>query len=79
MSRSRKKHPAGGACGKGSEKWDKREYNRRLRKKVKSIIKNNPDLAPLIDKHDVSDLWSMSKDGKMYYRNDEYRDKYMRK
>lgn len=49
--------------GYGSEKKDKRLYNRALRKINKKVDLEN-DLPAL--KQDVSDVWCLPKDGKSY-------------
>ena len=67
MSRSFKKKPIFGNC-KGSEKEDKQEYNRKLRKKVKSKIKDTEDSELPILK-EISDPWEFKKDGKHYRKN----------
>ena len=66
MSRSFRKNPFRGLGG-SSEKDDKRRNNRKLRKKSKLILKEDPELdtkvLPIMN--EVSDLWNMSKDGKI--------------
>lgn len=88
MSRSRKHTPICGNGG-GSEKYDKRVGNRRLRKKTKQIInkgKHNDEVFPIMD--EVMNKWAMSKDGKGWFGDlkdrtgsfwDGYYDKLMRK
>ena len=59
MSRSRKKTPVCGMTTAKSEKDDKKRWHRkarRLRKQSDEVI---------LDK-EVSDVWSMAKDGKQY-------------
>lgn len=70
MSRSRRKTPISGICG-GSEKYDKRLANRRLRRKSKAIDNEakyingyNSRNYPLM--REVSNVWSMNKDGKVW-------------
>lgn len=60
MSRSRRKTPIIGVTAAQSEKQDKRFMNRRLRTAMRST--GNTDLGL----HDVSDVWNMRKEGKMY-------------
>lgn len=72
MSKSRRKTPIFGIAG-SSEKKDKRVNNRKLRRKCKSILSNNPEsdelLLPLMN--EISDIWNMSKDGKFYFDTDD--------
>jgi len=67
MSRSYRKTPIVGIAG-GSEKEDKRMANQKFRKKSKqSIIKENIDKLPY-KMEEIQDIWSMSKDGKIYLK-----------
>lgn len=67
MSHSYRKTPITGHGG-GSEKEDKRIYNRRLRSAVRQKLRTCSDfdtvMLPLV--RDVSNPWSMNKDGKSY-------------
>ena len=65
MSRSKKHTPVAGIAG-DSDKQDKRLANRALRRSSKSQISAEPSIedAVLPVLRDVSDVWSMSKDGK---------------
>jgi len=75
MSRSYKKVPVAGHTGAESEKYDKKIWHRRFRHRTKDILRsmhNDPDMIddvvmPVED--DVSNTWSMSKDGKHYLGN----------
>ena len=60
MSRSRKKTKIFGITTAVTEKLEKSKANRRLRRKVKS-----GDMDATL--RDVSDPWSMQKDGKHYH------------
>jgi hypothetical protein len=64
MSRSRRKTPIRGITTAQSEKQDKRIANRRLRRRVRSALRVDPD-APLPLLREVSNPWRMDKDGKM--------------
>jgi dissimilatory sulfite reductase (desulfoviridin) alpha/beta subunit len=66
MSRSYRKHLIIGIGGR-SEKKDKRIANRILRRSVKELLHANPEeeIFPIMD--EVSDKWSMNKDGKTYF------------
>jgi len=57
MSRSRRSAPVCGITTARSEKQDKRQANRRLRRKVRT---GHLELGL----KDVSDVWSFDKDGK---------------
>ena len=59
MSRSRKKTKIFGH-GSGSDKYDKRQANRKLRR----IVRAGDEDATI---RDVSDPWGWSKDGKHYW------------
>lgn len=63
MSRSRRKTPIIGVCGK-SEKKDKRLANRKLRRMVHVLIRLGDEHFPSI--REVSNVWAWSKDGKQY-------------
>jgi len=65
MGKSYKKNPIHGIAG-GSDKQDKRIANRRLRCKVKQKLKTYTENTELPILREVSDVWSMNKDGKMY-------------
>ena len=68
MSRSYRKTPIFGHGGCSSEKKDKQEYNRNVRRTTRNKLKDfeNEDLV-LPNKKDLSDVWSMAKDGKSYW------------
>jgi hypothetical protein len=68
MSRSYRKHDHIGIAGH-SEKDDKRIANRILRHHVKRILHVDPEQEILPVMREVSDKWSMSKDGKTYFGN----------
>jgi hypothetical protein len=89
MSRSYRHSPIAG-FGAKSEKKDKRVYNQKLRAKNKQLINSVDDYDDLImlDISDVSDPWSMAKDGKGYFNKpteqdsefyQEYYQKFLRK
>lgn len=63
MSRSRKNLPIFGHGGASSEKHDKRLANRAVRRNNKTPTE---DSIP-VDKREVSDVWTMNKDGKYYW------------
>ena len=65
MSRSFKKSPVVSITTSKSEKYDKQLYNRKLRKSIKSSLAKE-DYDNLKDLKDVSNPWSMSKDGKWW-------------
>ena len=65
MSRSFRKIPIAGITTAKSEKQDKRLANRRYRRITKQLIKNNNFNLPLL--REVSNIWSMDKDGKKVF------------
>jgi lysylphosphatidylglycerol synthetase-like protein (DUF2156 family) len=52
-----------------SEKADKRRANRRLRRLVREVVaaSDAPDVLPAL--REVSDPWSMAKDGRSYWKD----------
>jgi hypothetical protein len=68
MSRSLRRNPFTGTTTSDSEKLEKRRANRSLRRAVRwKIGEASDDLAlPLL--REVSNVWSMSKDGKVRFR-----------
>ena len=71
MSRSHRHNPVGGLTTARSEKEDKRIANRTLRAHVRTRFAMHGDERPLPTLRDVSDRWSMAKDGK--FRFDQLR------
>lgn len=70
MSRSKKKTPKRGITGASSEKEDKRDANRKLRRKTKQQVNKEDEI--LLELREVSNVWGFGKDGKIF-------DKEMRK
>ena len=66
MSRSYRKHDFHGNGG-DSEKDDKRIANRILRHNVKRLLHIDPERETLPIMREISDTWSMTKDGKSYF------------
>jgi len=66
MARSFRQTDICGLTTAQSEKWDKKTYNRMLRRKISFIVKDNPEVI-FPEKKDVSDSWKFSKDGKMWF------------
>ena len=64
MSRSKRKTPIAGITTSASEKKDKQAANRVLRR----LTRADPENAPLL--REVSDVWSMGKDGKIRFDPD---------
>jgi len=62
MARSRRKNPIGGITTCKSEKEDKRQWHRVLRRTAKQELQAGSE-DPVLPK-DVSDPWKMGKDGK---------------
>lgn len=72
MSRSRKKIAISGWTTARSEKKDKRIINRSLRRTTKRLLNSEgaeDAILPLQD--DVMSLWSMSKDGKCWHKEEK--------
>ncbi|MES2764468.1 MAG: hypothetical protein V4642_01260 [Bacteroidota bacterium] len=64
MSRSKRKTPYVGITGMPTEKQEKRKANRKLRNKVKAQLQKGKEVLPEL--REVSNVWSFSKDGKIY-------------
>lgn len=78
MSRSRRKTPIMGITTCRSEKKDKRFNNRKLRRATKVAIGKDKEILPGMD--DVSNAWTMGKDGRQYINlSREGASKWMRK
>ena len=69
MSRSYRKTPVMGYTKCHSEKFDKITWHRRLRsqERIKLSSINNLDDYITVDRREVSNPWSMGKDGKQYF------------
>lgn len=67
MARSKRHTPIFGTTTQQSEKSDKRWANRRLRRLVREAVSTNvlPDVLPAL--REVSNPWSMAKDGRTYW------------
>ena len=72
MSRSRKKTPVSGVTTATTEKDEKREANRRLRREVRQRLAAGSDATELPGLREVSNVWSMSKDGKAPFDPERY-------
>ena len=64
MSRSKRKHPIAGMSASASDKREKQDANRKERKQVRVALTQQPSADVLPHKLEVSDVWSMPKDGK---------------
>ena len=72
MSRSRKRNPIHGIAG-DSEKADKKIWHSRLRAREREAIHRGDEIMP--EERDVSNPWSMGKDGKFRWEfEDEWDD-----
>ena len=69
MARSRRHTPIFGMTTRESEKTDKRRANRRLRRRVREAVSrpDAPEVLPAL--REVSNPWSMAKDGRSYWRD----------
>ncbi|MEM6738310.1 MAG: hypothetical protein AAF620_19800 [Bacteroidota bacterium] len=61
MSRSKRKTPKRGITGATSEKEDKRDANRKLRRKAKQQVHKGDEI--LSELREVSDVWALEKMG----------------
>ena len=64
MSRSYRKTPVVGMTTASSEKQDKRDANRRIRRRIRSILSDDPLTDELPRWRELSNPWAMAKDGK---------------
>jgi hypothetical protein len=72
MTRSRKKTPIGGVTTARSEKHDKRLANRWVRRAVKQALATSVDVDVLPHRRDLTNPWTMAKDGKMWFNADRF-------
>lgn len=72
MSRSKKKTKIRGITTAVSEKQDKRDANRKLRRVVKQKVKKGNENLPELK--DISNVWLFDKDGKTYDKKMNDRD-----
>jgi len=66
MSRSFRKTPIIGMTNAASEKLEKRNANRRIRRRIRSALKTDPLTDVLPHWRELSDPWTMAKDGKQW-------------
>ena len=67
MARSKRKTPIRGITTAQSEKKDKQLAHRRYRRNVKAALRQVPDAEIFPHVRELSDLWSMGKDGKVRF------------
>jgi hypothetical protein len=72
MSRSRRRTPIFGITTSDSEKQDKREANRRLRRAVRLALDAGDEVLPHL--REVSNVWGFAKDGKRWCAHASPRD-----
>jgi hypothetical protein len=72
MSRSRKKTPIGGITTARSEKHEKRLANRKARRHVRLALAADSDRDVLPHLREISDVWTIAKDGKHYFGPHRY-------
>lgn len=77
MSRSKRKTSIMGFTTARSEKEDKRINNRKLRKRIKVAMREDAEIFPL--DREVSNVWTMAKDGKQMFNPSLNNGKWMRK
>ena len=64
MARSRKHTPISGITCAATEKWAKQKNHRRERRRVRSVLATQPERDVLPHTRELSDPWTMPKDGK---------------
>lgn len=75
MSRSRRRTPICGVTTARSEKSDKRIWHKRARARIRVLLHGTaPDDTPHLDDRQVSNPWSMAKDGRQWYGDSLLRD-----
>jgi hypothetical protein len=74
MIRSQKRTPIAGLTTAKSEKDDKRLPNRRIRRRVKVVLAGRPEDDLLPTRRELSNPWTMAKDGKIWLDPDLYLD-----
>ncbi len=67
MARSRKHTPIGGITLADSEKLEKRKNHRRERRRIHQTLTENACADVLPHTRELSNPWTMSKDGKYYF------------
>jgi hypothetical protein len=67
MSRSRRHTPIFGITTGDSEKQDKRQANRLLRRQVRLAMEARKEVLPHL--REVSNVWCFAKDGKSWWAN----------
>ncbi|HEX8321470.1 hypothetical protein [Longimicrobium sp.] len=72
MSRSRRKTPVCGITTANTDKQDKRMGNRRLRRKVRTVIRTDPEPEVLPHLREETNPWMMGKDGKWRFDPDRH-------
>ena len=66
MARSRKKTPKAGITSARSEKKEKSANHRRERRRIREVIAAQTDPEILPHSKELSNPWSMAKDGKVF-------------
>ncbi|MCD9016033.1 hypothetical protein [Parachryseolinea silvisoli] len=72
MSRSYKKIPKQGISTSTTEKEDKREANRTLRRVTKDQVQKGAEVFATL--REVSNVWSFGKDGKVFLKQPTEKD-----
>ena len=67
MARSRRKSPVRGITTSESDKRDKQAAHRTERRRVRHVVKSEPETEVLPHTRELSDPWSMAKDGKLRF------------
>jgi hypothetical protein len=72
MARSKRKTPIRGITTAPSEKQDKQSAHRRYRRTVKTVLQQVPEAELFPHVRELSDPWSMGKDGKVRFDPTKY-------
>jgi len=72
MARSKRKTPIRGITTAESEKQDKQLAHRRYRRKTKAVLQQVPDAEIFPHVRELSNPWSMGKDGKVRFDPKKY-------
>jgi hypothetical protein len=67
MSRSRRKHSIAGVTAAASDKRDKRDANRALRKASRQVLGTVSDASVFPVMREIRDEWDTPKEGKFFF------------
>ena len=72
MARSKRKRPIRGITTAGSEKKDKQREHRKYRRTTRVLLQQVPDAELFPHVRELSNPWSMGKDGKVRFDPKQY-------